>query len=303
MRRYMPGTRGEMTKREEKTKAKVQEREGSIMQIAKRDVVTIPPTMTIMDAARKMVKKRFRRLPVVDPGSGRLMGVVGSSDVIDFLGGGRKFKIIEEKCGGNFLVAINRFVREIMATEVMTLDPGSSIEDALNMLLSSRVGGLLVVDEEGIVKGIVTEKDFVSLVSGKVTDKTARDYMTEKVVTAEPDATLGDITKLMVKNSFRRVPILKDGDLQGVITTRTILELIGESQVFEKLVENRVEEVLGIKAEELMSRRVLRVLEDVELGEVAELVDESALGTVFVVEDSKLKGILTERDIVRYMAE
>jgi len=302
MRRYTPGNRGEMTKREEKRKAGVYEKEGSIMRIAKKEVVAIPPTMTIMDAAKKMVEKRFRRLPVVDPGSGRLMGMVGSSDLIDFLGGGKKFKIIEEKCGGNFLAAINRFVRDIMVKEVMTLDPGSSIEDALNALLGSRRGGILVTDEDNRLKGIVTEKDFLSLISGKETGKTAKDYMTKNVIVAEMDTPIGEITRLMVNNSFRRVPILEKGIVKGFITTRTLIEFIGEKHVFERLKENRVEEVLDTKAKDIMTRRVLRVFEDADLGEVSRLVDESAIGTACVVEDGNLKGIITERDLLRSIA-
>ncbi|MFQ5800398.1 MAG: CBS domain-containing protein, partial [Candidatus Hydrothermarchaeales archaeon] len=55
-------------------------RSGSIMGLATGDTVTVAPTSTIKSAIELMVTNRFRRLPVTDPGTGRLLGILGSSD-------------------------------------------------------------------------------------------------------------------------------------------------------------------------------------------------------------------------------
>ena len=87
---------------------RVHDKEGDIMAIASRDVISIPPSKSIKDTAKVMMEHEFRRLPITDPGSGKLLGIVTVMDILDFFGGGKKFNIIEKKYEDNFLAAINQ---------------------------------------------------------------------------------------------------------------------------------------------------------------------------------------------------
>lgn len=281
---------------------RVAEREGSIMSIAAKEVITIPPTMTIKGAAETMTRYGFRRLPVADPGTNRLLGIIGSSDIIDFLGGGEKFHIIQKKYRGNFLAAINESVREIMVSDVLTVSKDASIEDALNLIIKTRIGGVVVVTGDNEVLGIVTERDLAFLLADKLTDKKVEEHMTKKVVTASLSTTLGEATRIMTKNSFRRLPILSSGKLVGMLTTRMIIDFIGRNHIFTKIVENKVDEILKTKCEEIMKTGVATVTKDMDLGEVARIIKDEGVGTVCVVEDDRLVGILTERDLVLALA-
>ncbi|WP_457554568.1 CBS domain-containing protein [Candidatus Pyrohabitans sp.] len=274
---------------------------GSVMSIATTEVVTVPPTMTIKGAAETMTKYRFRRLPVTDPGTRKLLGIIGSSDIIDLLGGNQKTRLISEKYGGNFLAAINEAVHEIMVTDVVALPMSASIDEALQEILRSRIGGVVIVDDENRVKGIVTERDFVHLLADKRTGKLVEEYMTRKVITTTPGTTLGDAAKIMVRNSFRRLPVVSQGFLEGLLTTRMIIEFIGRNHIFEKIVRNRFDEVLKTRVSEIMSKNVPTVKEGTDLGEVARIIEDTGVGTVCVVEDSRLLGIITERDLLRAM--
>ncbi len=274
---------------------------GSVMSIATTEVVTVPPTMTIKGAAETMTKYRFRRLPVTDPGTRKLLGIIGSSDIIDLLGGNQKTRLISEKYGGNFLAAINEAVHEIMVTDVVALPMSASIDEALQEILRSRIGGVVIVDDENRVKGIVTERDFVHLLADKRTGKLVEEYMTRKVITTTPGTTLGDAAKIMVRNSFRRLPVVSQGFLEGLLTTRMIIEFIGRNHIFEKIVRNRFDEVLKTRVSEIMSKKVPTVKEGTDLGEVARIIEDTGVGTVCVVEDSRLLGIITERDLLRAM--
>lgn len=280
---------------------RIAERE-SIMSIAAKEVVTIPPTMTIKGAAETMTKYGFRRLPVADPGTNRLLGVVGSSDIIDFLGGGEKFQIIQKKYKGNFLAAINESVREIMVADVLTVGKDANIRDVLNLIIKTRIGGVVVVDRDKKVLGIITERDMAFLLADKLTGKKVEEYMTKKVVTASPKTTLGEAARIMTKNSFRRLPVVSDGKLVGMLTTRMIIDFIGRNNIFAKIVENRVDEVLKTKCEEIMKTRVATVTKDMDLGEAARVIKDEGVGTVCVVDNDKLAGILTERDLVLALA-
>ena len=111
---------------------------GNIVSIATRHVVTAPPTMRIFGAIETLTQWGIRRLPIVDPGTHRLKGIITARDVVDFFGGGEMFNLINVKHDGNFLAAINERVSKIMETDVRTLTLHSDISDAINIIVQNR---------------------------------------------------------------------------------------------------------------------------------------------------------------------
>lgn len=281
----------------------ISRKEGSIMSMASTNVVSVPPTMSIKGAAETMTRYRFRRLPVVDPGTNRVKGIIGSTDILDFLGGGEKAQLLTEKYGGNFLAAINESVDQVMVNDVITLPSTASVEDALKEITGSRIGGIVVVDEDNSIKGVVTEKDFIDLIAGKKTGIQASEAMSSRVISTTPGTALGDATKIMVRNSFRRLPVTSQDFLEGMITSRIILDFLGNGEIFKKIVKNEVNEILDTKVREIMDEDVPVASQDTDLGELASLMEERGTGTVCIVQDSKLLGIITERDIVKVLTK
>ena len=64
--------------------------DGDIMDIAFKDVVTASQSSTIIEIANLMSQKDIRRVPITDPGTGKLIGIVTTMDILDFFGGGKK---------------------------------------------------------------------------------------------------------------------------------------------------------------------------------------------------------------------
>ncbi len=279
-------------------KSKLSQHEGDIMTIAKRDVVQIPPTMTIMGAVKTMVKYRFRRLPVSDPGTNRLKGIVTVMDIVDFLGGGDKAQIIENKHRGNLLSAINEEISSIMEEDVITLHKGNSIDDAIKMMLIGNVSGFPIVDDDGRVIGIVSERDFVSLVAKIITGKCVADFMSRDVVTVRPDTKIEDAARVMIAHDFRRVPIVHEGVMTGIVTTSDIINYLGSGEVFEKLVTGNMHEALGVPIKAIAREAPITVEPDLDLGEAAELMIARDVNVLPVIVDGALTGIITERDFL-----
>ena len=117
------------------------------MGVASPDVVTVPPTTTIMGAIKTMTFYGFSRLPIADAGTKRLIGFVTSVDIVDFLGGGLRHNLLSEKYGGNIFTAINADIREIMSTKLTYADDNSTLNDVLKLMYEKNVGGLPIVDE------------------------------------------------------------------------------------------------------------------------------------------------------------
>lgn len=279
-------------------KSKLSQHDGDIMMVAKRDVVQIPPTMTIMGAVKTMVKYRFRRLPVSDPGTNRLMGVVTVMDVVNFLGGGEKAQIIENKHRGNLLSAINEEISSIMEEDVITLHEGDSINEVIQMMLKGNVSGFPIVNDENRVIGIVSERDFISLVANIITGKKVADFMSHDVVSVRPDTRVEDAARVMILNDFRRLPIVHEGVMIGVVTTSDIVNYLGSGEVFEKLVTGDMHEALGVPIKAIAREVPINVEPDLDLGEAAKLMIAREVNVLPVIVDGALTGIITERDLL-----
>ncbi len=129
------------------------------MDIATKDVFTLPPTSTIMNALKSMIAKNFRRIPIADAGTKRLEGIISATDLVNFFGGGSKYGIVSGRYGGNLAAAVNAEVEEIMETDVVTVDYTDSFEDAVEKMFEENVGGCPIVDRDDVVVGIITERD------------------------------------------------------------------------------------------------------------------------------------------------
>lgn len=284
-------------------KAKISEHEGDIMAVATKDVVTVPPTTTIMGAIKTMTHKGFRRVPITDAGTNRLEGVVTSVDVIDFLGGGSKNLLVENRFKGNLLAAINADVREIMRHDVSHLNEDANISDALKMMSEERTGGLPILSGDGRVRAICTEKDFVKLVAGIYANKSVGEYMTKKVKTTKSDTSIFDASKIMVEQGFRRLPVVADSILIGVVTASDIMNFLGSGDAFNKLVTGNIHEAFDAPISSLISKDVVWASSDLDIGEAAATMIEKNVGSIPIIDDGVLCGIITERDILRSISK
>jgi CBS domain-containing protein len=280
-------------------KTRIRKDEGTIMEIANTKVVVMPPTTTIMSLVKTMVQYGYRRIPVADPGTNRIQGIVTSVDIIDFLGGGDKHKLVEEKYDNNLLIAINEEVKEIMEKDVVVAHFDDDIEDVLYVMLEHGLGGIPVVDDEDCVMGIVAERDFMRYVVELNVDGLVQDYMTRDVMAVEPKISIEKASETMVKNGFRRLPVIKEGILIGIITATDIVRYLGSGEVFGKLITGNVHEAFSCPIKNIMTRNVLSVSPDESVGIVARLMVEKRVGGFPVISDGELHGIITERDLLK----
>ena len=280
----------------------------NIMKIASKDVISIPPSKSIKDTAKVMMEHQFRRLPITDPGSGKVLGIVTVMDILDFFGGGNKFNIIEKKYQDNFLAAINEPVREIMSRDVICLSEKASVNDVVETMLANQIGALPLVDGDDKLAGIVTERDIALSRAGGIDDRTAQDYMTTKVFNTTPGTPIESACKIMVRNGLRRIPIIGgEADISkaakkllGIVTSTDIIRFLNAKEFFDNLSSNAASEILEkTKVSEIMVDDAIVVEPEDTIGEICELFKISNIGGVPVIKDDTVIGIITERDILR----
>ena len=122
-----------------------------VVDIMTKDPLTVTPMETIGQADELMNTNKIRQLPVVQGKD--LVGIVTDRDIRSFLSGSllEGVEAREE--------ALNTKIREIMTTEPMTLSPDDDLQEAVEIMIDEKIGGIPVVDEaEGLV-GIVTYVD------------------------------------------------------------------------------------------------------------------------------------------------
>ncbi|WP_048168954.1 CBS domain-containing protein [Methanosarcina siciliae] len=280
-------------------KSRISEHEGKILALATRDVVTLPPTATIMEAVRIMTERRFRRIPITDAGTGRLEGVVTSVDIIDFLGGGSRNLLVENRFKGNLLAAINEEVRQIMQTDVAYINDQADFKDAVTTMLEKRTGGLPIINDEMQVVAIFTERNAVELMGGIVTNKTVDEYMTKNVTMVTTDTPIGQAAKVMVQNRFRRLPVVKDGIFAGIVTASDIVHFLGRGDAFSKLTTGNIHEALDQPVGSIVSQELIWTSPGTDMGQAMEIMLEKKIGSLPVLEDGMLRGIITESDFLR----
>jgi CBS domain-containing protein len=273
------------------------------MAVASREVVTMPPTTSIINAIRTMTQNGFRRIPVTDAGTNRLEGIVTSVDIIDFLGGGSKNLLVEERYRGNLLAAINSQVREIMQEEVVSIKDNAGIDAAIKAMLEHNTSGLPIVDSANRVVAICTEKDLIRFAAGITSTETVSQYMSRKVKTTPPDTTIGEAARIMIENGFRRIPLINNGKIIGMVTASDIMHFLGKGSAFDKLTTGNIHEAFDEPVLSLVSKGAVKISPDKDMGEAAQIMIDNNIGSLPVMEGDFLVGIITERDFLRSISE
>ena len=279
------------------------------MDLATKDVITMPPTTTIMNALKSMLKHNFRRVPIADAGTKRIEGIISATDLVNFFGGGDKYRIVQERFDNNLPAAVNEEVEKIMERDVITVEYTDSWEDALELMLEKGVGGCPVVNKNDIVVGIITERDMLRFLAKQTElDGFASDYMSKGVLTAKPDVTVEEAMKLMISKKIRRLPIIDDGILIGLITIREILRYFGKGEAFKMLITGNIKDALNKPVSSILSNPDLLVYKepltfhlDVRISRIVEAMLDKNYGVALILNDGKLEGIITERDMLRFL--
>jgi len=274
-------------------------REEEVMQIAMTPVVTMAPTTPIQNAIRIMAKKGFRRIPIANPGTKSLEGIITATDIINYLGGGKKFDLVQQKFRGNFFKAINEPIKLVMTQEVVSIRASGRISEALELMKTENVGGLPVVDDEKRVKGIVTERDVARLFANRLSGINVRQLMSRDVITALTKTTIFEVEKTMATQGFRRLPIVSDGKVVGIITSMDVIRFFGSGEVFKHLRSGTIIQVLNTPAVEIATKDVSAINPEADIGQAAKIMQEKDIGALPVVKNERLVGMITERDFFK----
>lgn len=110
---------------------------------------------------------------------------------------------------------------------IVSVDPNATVLEIAEIITSRKIGAVLVLNPDGGLLGIVSERDVVKALArhgGKVVDMRADALMTRDVITGTLKTTVDEAMEIMDAGYFRHLPILEDDKLIGIISIRDLVK-------------------------------------------------------------------------------
>lgn len=268
----------------------------SAADIMVRHVLTLQPEAGVLGAVRRMLDKRITGAPVVDVAGG-------------YLG------IFSEKCAMDSLLHAAPLytgrrpvpqlrARDIMQTNLLRLAPDMDAIAAIDLLLTHRISGAPVVDASGAFLGIFSEKTSMSVLLGAayygLPDASVEAFMDSdpgRVITDE-NVELLDIARIFVETPYRRLLVLRDGRVAGLIGRRDVLgAALKLARDYPGYLE-ALEDGRGYSVGATMDCHARTIPPNIDILRIANIFHDTPYRRLPVVEGRTLSGLVSRRDLL-----
>lgn len=277
-----------------------------------RQTIKVTPRQSVLSASMIMQRRNFRHLPVVDE-KGRILGMISAQDIIDSL----NFVLSRPDLNtAEVIESLQIPVERIMVYNSICVEPGDGLAEITKKMTFHNLGGMPVLDEQGVVHGIITLRDLVALM-GTSSDEIGvpvSEIMNPNVITIAQNEYLSTAVRLMSEHRIRRLPIVpgdKGADvrvLKGMLSNKDALGRIAKVASAATAGQNRegagsTSARFDVPISELVTRDVITVSQDDDIRVAASKMMIFGIGGL-VVDDAPTGrvALVTERDLVRTLS-
>jgi CBS domain-containing protein len=174
-------------------------------------------------------------------------------------------------------------VKDFMTADVVNVEIPGNRDDVLKILKRTGISGVPVL-KGGKLVGIITRKDLLR----KSEETQLGLLMTPDPVVISPDAPLSEAAKLLVTHNIRRLPVVEDDILLGLISTADLIHAIATLRIKEEIKDHYTSQTFAL-------------WEETPLPVVGRVMEISGFEAIPILDaDSKLQGIISERDLIRH---
>ena len=138
-----------------------------------------------------------------------------------------------------FRSVFNLDVKEIMVEKVVSIQAEATVKDAVDLMNRHDIG-CLIVDKDGTVEGIITERDVLKRVVSESKDVSltkVSEVMSKPLIVGGPTMYIEDAVKLMLKKNIKKLPITEGGQVIGIITLSDVAKVANIEPQIAKVVE------------------------------------------------------------------
>ncbi len=273
-----------------------------------KKAITVTPKTSIIDARDLLLRYGIKRLIVVK-NSNIPVGIITEKDLA------RATSVFSGKDMGKMKVS------DYMSENLITVKKNNSIYDCAKLMKKNKISSVPVLYEDDSLAGIITKTDLIGafLIHGTKKGEVS-DYMTRKVITADPKDSLFLVESVLVNNKISRIIVEKNGKPLGIITYRDFLpaktahwireyyeledqEEMKTSARLNEFNVNRLDYVLTFRAEDIMTPNPVSVKKNESLFATALLMVRHHISGLPVINNGLLAGIITKSDIANAIAE
>ena len=119
-------------------------------------------------------------------------------------------------------------ILRVKGTSIVTAKPGQKLHEVMKLMTRHRIGAVIVINANGDVAGVLSERDVVRALAGHgpdAFDHPVSRYMTEDVTTCTPHDTVEEIMEIMTRGRFRHVPVIEEGQLCGIVSIGDVVKI------------------------------------------------------------------------------
>ena len=193
--------------------------------------------------------------------------------------------------------------KDMMTFPVIHVLPDRSVKDASTLMTRYNINVLVVVNKKGILEGYITRQIMEKAVFFNLGHLPVKEYMNIDFSTVAPEAPLGEVQELIIKNNLRILPVLKDKALVGVITRTDLMNILVGGPVINDFLYNSSHNVNFLKNKNLAPLLNERLPENIvaicqEFGSCADRLGFKAYLVGGLVRDILLKQENFDIDVV-----
>ena len=269
--------------------------------------ITVSPNTTLTKTRKILLENKVKRVIIID--KKKAVGVITEKDIAK--------KIYE--LGAKPIKSVK--AKEFKPKILFTLTRDSSVQDCAKMMKKHRISLVIILDEKGILEGIVTKTDLATVFLTKESMPIqVSKIMEKKIITAAPSDPILHVESLLIRYGISRVIIKRNQRPVGIITFRDFVpakipQWIAESAdpkeiqeyKFKKGLEeshsNQMSYLFPFHATDIMTSNPITIEMEKDVKVAITLMIKHNISGLPVVKKSKLVGIITKSDIVKTLAE
>jgi CBS domain-containing protein len=173
-------------------------------------------------------------------------------------------------------------VRDYMTSDVVHVEIPGNRDDVLKILKRTGISGVPVIKHKKIV-GIITRKDLLR----KPEETQLGLLMTAKPFTIAPDANVSEAARILVTKKIRRLPVVEDGHLLGLLSVADLIHAIAQKKIKDEIKDTYTSQTFAL-------------WEETPLPVVGRVMEISGVDAIPILDaENRLQGIISERDLIR----
>ncbi|MBO3839785.1 MAG: CBS domain-containing protein [Thermoproteota archaeon] len=264
----------------------------SVLNYASSPPLHVTKTTSLLRLLETMVARGFRRIFVTTP-SNVLEGVVTPMEVVQYL-----FWRSQESFETPVFSILSTHISKIMRKDIVSVRQSASIVDSIILMKQKGVNGLAVVDNNGVLKAVLTVRDVLEKFNFSLKSGSVKDFMSESPVCISINRPLKEGIETMISSGFRRLPCLDGSHPVGLFSSRSIAGFLGGRALLREA-SKTLGELMSMSVANFMIKDIPVLDPETGVSEAWETIKRSSYGSALVVKSGSLEGFITEMDFLK----